>query len=273
MIRKVKIEDNSNLLFDYARELEAFRNGREYEFKPGINIIVGKNGCGKSTLVKQLSSYMLCMGGSHSSLPNTDMEGGMLKMNLFFNDKDALRDGIKIESDYLGVAYNYVSHKEVNKEEVFNSVSSLGLYLDNKSSSTGESGVRTLCHLLDFAFKNKDVIFPVQKLKNLADTSNEYWKDKLYQLLDYYDKNRTSINKDEFEYTFLLDEPDRNLDIDYIDELYGMLSLHKSFTQIICVIHNPILIYKLNKVDHVNFVEMSDGYLDKIKEVFDNLIK
>ena len=42
-------------------------------------------------------------------------------------------------------------------------------------------------------------------------------------------------------------------------------------TQLICVIHNPILIYKLSQLDYINFIEMTNGYLDDIKSVFKNL--
>lgn len=67
-----------------------------------------------------------------------------------------------------------------------------------------------------------------------------------------------------FEYTILMDEPDRNLDIDNIMDLYNVLSFHKPQTQIIAVIYNPALIYKLSKLDHVNFIEMTKGYLKKV---------
>ena len=29
-------------------------------------------------------------------------------------------------------------------------------------------------------------------------------------------------------------------------------------TQLICVIHNPILIYKLSKLEYINFIELTD---------------
>lgn len=64
--------------------------------------------------------------------------------------------------------------------------------------------------------------------------------------------------------SILMDEPDRNLDIDNIMDLYKVLSFHKPQTQIIAVIHNPALIYKLSKLDCVNFIEMTKGYLKKI---------
>lgn len=46
----------------------------------------------------------------------------------------------------------------------------------------------------------------------------------------------------DFEYTILMDEADRNLDVDNIMDLYNVLSFHKPQTQIIAVIHNPALV-------------------------------
>ena len=46
---------------------------------------------------------------------------------------------------------------------------------------------------------------------------------------------------------------------------------YKLMTQLICVIHNPILIYKLSKLEHINFIELTEGYLEEIKDVFNKL--
>lgn len=62
----------------------------------------------------------------------------------------------------------------------------------------------------------------------------------------------------------LKDEPDRNLDIDNIMQIYNVLSFHKPQTQIIAIVHNPALIYKLSKLDCVNFIETTEGYLKDI---------
>ena len=42
-------------------------------------------------------------------------------------------------------------------------------------------------------------------------------------------------------------------------------------TQLICVIHNPILIYKLSKLKYINFIELTEGYLEEIKDIFNKL--
>ena len=67
-------------------------------------------------------------------------------------------------------------------------------------------------------------------------------------------------------WTTLLDEPDCSVDIEKLKQLYGVLNFKKPNTQIICVIHNPFLIAKLAKVEGVNFVELSKGYVKKIQK-------
>ena len=69
----------------------------------------------------------------------------------------------------------------------------------------------------------------------------------------------------------MLDEPDRNLDISNIESIYAILSYERKDTQLIAVIHNPILIYKLSKLNYVNFIELKKGYLNEIKKVIEEL--
>ena len=61
-----------------------------------------------------------------------------------------------------------------------------------------------------------------------------------------------------------MDEPDKNLDLENSKQVYGILSHRKEQTQIIAVIHNPVLIYKLSKLGGINFIEMEPGYVDEI---------
>lgn len=38
MITSVKIKDNTKTPFEYVSDIEAFENGREFIFKPGVNV-------------------------------------------------------------------------------------------------------------------------------------------------------------------------------------------------------------------------------------------
>lgn len=48
MITSIRIDDNKRTPFKYTSKIKAFKNGSEFIFKPGVNVIVGKNGSGKA---------------------------------------------------------------------------------------------------------------------------------------------------------------------------------------------------------------------------------
>lgn len=71
---------------------------------------------------------------------------------------------------------------------------------------------------------------------------------------------------------FVIDTPDNFWQIRWLDKY---MEGHKGFIAGGCfknilsgervkdIVHNPALIYKLSKLDCVNFIEMTEGYLNK----------
>ena len=270
MITKVIINDNTQTPLSHLHKLDAFKNGKEYDFKPGINIIIGRNGCGKSTLMNLIALYTLCYKKNVTKLPDDTIE--MLNYFEDFGDDDEkFKDGVDVMSDYCGVVYNYITQGDVTKGNALSSVENLSLYMNNSVASTGESMINSLGHLLDLLFKNKDVQFPIEKIKSKIEYCNDLWQERFKNMLAYYKRNQVKTHEEDFEFTLLLDEPDRNLDIVNIDNIYPVLSYRRKKTQVIAVIHNPVLIYKLSKLDYINFIELTDNYLEDIKKVFKKL--
>lgn len=274
MIFEVEIVDNKKSPLNYLENLETFSNGKVFKFKKGINIIVGKNGSGKSTLIKLISHYMLCKDSMVSSIPKETFKLASFFDSVFGNnDEPSLLDGVKVKSDYSGVAYHFLSEKDLSKnsDSALENIDQFECFLNSNNLSTGETVLYSLNRLFNLSFSNKDIQFPILQLKNLKDRVNDFWKENIDKILSYYASNRVNIEPKDFEYTFLLDEIDQNLDINNIETMYQIMSYQKEMTQLISVIHNPILIYKLSKLDYINFIEMSEGYLDSIKKVFSNL--
>ena len=267
MIKSIIIDNNENLPIRYSYKLESLKNGTKFDFINGVNIIIGKNGSGKTTLLKNIASYLLCNNTYYSKLPNFSMFGEALKMDNLFNDTQ-LRDGMKINCDYSGVVYNYIP---CNSQQNTWDINILSNFIECGDKSAGERIKYEIYSLFDIAFSNKNIQFPIKEIISQRDNSNDYWKERFTNLLKYYKENSIIVNPNEFAYTFLIDEPDKNLDISNIDELYKILSYQKEMTQLICVIHNPILIYKLSKLKYINFIELTDGYLEEIKDVFNKL--
>lgn len=261
MIKELTIRDNTKLSRPYASNLKAFQNGKTYKFEKGVNIIIGKNGTGKSTLIKLMADMMLCNRRRISEIPN------FFLLDKPFGRDGELLDGADIKSDYSGVVYNLLSSNEMENDDIVGRAENAALYIEETTSSTGEKQNLLLGNLFNTAFKNKNIQFPIEELKKMANG-----KESVVKLLDYYKRNQINVTKEDFEYTFLLDEPDRNLDITNINSLYDILSFHKEYTQLICVIHNPVLIFKLSGLGHINWIELSENYLDEINHIFKELL-
>lgn len=259
MITSIKIENNKRTPFEYLHTLKAFRKGREYVFKPGVNVIIGKNGSGKSTLLNLIAKYTLCERSMCSEIPRD-----ALSFPDIFDEEDKVLDGICIRSDYMGKVFHLLPHMEMKQDDILDNIHNFSSYMSGISGSSGEKCVCAINSLFNFMFGQKDYAFPIAKLKEYGESVNTLWKGRIDSLISYYKKNHVQVQESDFEYTILMDEPDRNLDIENIMQVYGVLSFHKPHTQIIAVIHNPALIYKLGKLDCVHFVEMTDGYLEEV---------
>lgn len=270
MLTKVTIQDNTNTPLSYIPKL--WDNGASWEFRPGVNIVVGENGSGKSTLLKLIYMFGLCQNSMVSTLPNLNQPFEGLKLEPLFNthalgdEEESLKDGCIVNMDYQGVMFRYLPAVEQKSDDCLDDRYAFSLRIERNSSSTGESMNDALRVLVNRMNTEKNVNFPIAEIKKYANSSNAVWHKRLNMLLEYYKQHRIHITQEEFEFTILLDEPDRNLDIEHVRKLYDILSFHRPTTQLVAVIHNPVLIYKLSQVKDVHFVELTPGYVDKVRK-------
>lgn len=271
MIKRIDFSDIKNAPIGYLGGIDFFNKNKSITFKSGINVIVGLNGCGKTTLLNLIRRYTLCLTNMTSTCPSGNME--FIKL-LFFDD-DKICDGIKVISDYQGVVFNMLDYKVLEEESnCLQSASKFNTYINMLNCSTGEGISSGLDSLFNVMFDPKtNLEFPIKKLKEIV--INKYLpaqsKAKAKQLLQYYRENSFQYdNPKDFEFTVLMDEPDRNLDINRVKEVYNILSHKKDNTQIIAVVHNPVLIYRLSKSKNVNIIEMTKGYVEDVVKFVEN---
>lgn len=254
MIKYVKFS-NKNITRKHANNI--FQIGQFFYFKPGVNIIIGPNGSGKSTLLNLISDYCLCKDHCMSYFSEYDL----LYLSSLFDSDNKLKDGFEIKSDFTGVVYNYANLREDVHKNGLNSFENFVSVYESINTSSGEFTKSALYRLFELAFSNKDINFPIEKMMDFVKKDKDLWTERISSLIEYYINNKINIEKHEFEYTFLLDEIDRNLDLESIKSLYEILSFKKEYTQILAVIHNFSLIKKLYDSGNVNFIEMKKGYL------------
>jgi len=255
MITKVAIRDNRRSPVGYLSELKSFANGKEYCFKPGVNVIVGENGSGKTTLLRLMEDYLMvgysrCERGTYNSNVSRVMGFG-----------DKVPDGVDAYADYTKNTFRLCHSGERVGEEAMMSRHDFAALVGQKSSSTGEGVVIALNSLFQYMFsKDAGLTFDYGQFRG-------GWAAPYF---DYTEKHRVTCDD---EWTVLMDEPDRNLSLENIGHIKAILSFHKPHTQIIAVVHNPLLIYALSKKRCVNFIEMTEGYVDKVKKEVNKLIR
>ena len=253
MIERVLIRDNKNAPLHYLSDLDAFKNGTEYVFKPGVNVIVGENGSGKTTLLKLIERYLL-VDKSECSL---GMYGGVIRALVGL--KEAVPDGIDVYADYDKNTFRLCHKAEKNNDDMMSSFSAFGETFLQMHSSTGEGVNIALNSLFKRNFsEDAKLKFDYNKVGERVKSYGEYIKNHRVQVHD--------------EWTIILDEPDRNLDIDNIGNIKNILSFHKKNTQVIAVVHNPLLIYALSKKKNINLIELTPGYIDKIKKQINEIV-
>lgn len=250
MIESVKILKHKDSPLSYILdELDRLKEGSEFIFKPGTNVIVGPNGSGKTTLLRLIQYY------------NLVKDGKMMTGGEFFEDSGmrGFKPGIEVKADYENVVFRLAHPDEYTNEGSdlgLTNFNNFGTMFMSENSSTGEGILGCIGNLFNLMFNPKtNLKFP--------EPSNKQFKN-------YVERNR--IKTDHKIFTVILDEPDRNLDLGNIESIKNILEEKRDDIQLLTVVHNPVLLCALKKNPSINFVELESGYLDKIEKTLKSLI-
>ena len=90
---------------------------------------------------------------------------------------------------------------------------------------------------------------------------NSAFKEAYDAMREYVANNTTELKK---QAVFLMDEPDEGLDIKNLTLLKNFLIEAGKGIQIICVLHNPLLVKRLVESTNANVIQLTKGYLKAI---------
>jgi predicted ATPase len=260
MITKIEINNPSNSKFDYIKssifEREGLSLPKTIEFKQGKNILVGENGCGKTTVLNIIAFHTFCMKSEHSKITHETLDKWF--------DFETFKDGINVFANYDIPTYKTLFEEEKGESEILGSFKNFANTYFNRKLSSGENTLRTLKSLFKIMFSGEYTKIDKSFIEQGA---NDIWENRFKLINEYFKRNH--ITEENPIFTILLDEPDRNLSIKNMLDLYTIFSNVKDNEQMIAAIHNPVLIYKLSKLEHINFIELTKGYVNSIKKLIE----
>ena len=254
MIEKVIIKDRTKTPITYLDEIDMFKNGTEFIFKPGVNVLVGLNGSGKTTLFKIIEYYLIvgdifCERGQYN--------GNINRLRTYNNDIS----GIDVFADYEKNTFKLSHFQDRSDDTILKNIQNFRDQIAGCQSSQGEKVMVALNSLFNYMFS------PDARLS----FDYDQFKDLFPEYYEYVQSHKLKEPTD--EYTILMDEPDRNLDLHNLDHIKNILSFHKEQTQIIVSLHSPLLITWARHQSHINLIEFSPGYAEEVEYLTRKIIE
>ena len=269
MINSFEVKGKIKGKFHFANKL--FKSNMLFEFKPGVNIIVGENGSGKSTLINIMKYITYCRGVNYS---HAGWIRNIIDHPHFYEELFEFIKQIDIKGDYRWISFNLADGKELAGREGPDAGMVAVDIAFKDSNSGGEKKLNEMNYLLLSMFdKDKEKYRNGQELgfEDCYKYHNSLDKNRqsklVNSLIEYHKRNQ--IDSDTRQFTLFMDEPDVSLDIIKVKELLTWFIKPRDDVQVIAVLHNPFLIKTIYKKNpNVNFINFTKGYLEMVlKEV------
>lgn len=253
MFKEIQLKNLAqSKLFGYAAKLPYFAGKKSIEFTPGLNILFGPNGCGKSTVLNMLADTMAARQGGTSHVTQD-----YIRQTVDSYEKDpAKQDSIGIKCIHDGQPVVFADTR--------NTVGLIGGSFDDdffdkglaevmtKNVSHGQRSMSRLNSALETLVTPekfpKSVVYKVSRK-----TVNSTWQ----AALDIVD-SRMKGSIEPGPRTLLLDEPESNFSLVWQARLWKLLALKAEAEnfQVIVATHSPFAL----KIPTANYVDLDALY-------------
>jgi len=253
VISELKITDPKDMPVDWWDKVEALKELKQIDFKPGLNIIFGPNGSGKSTIIKSIATVFACLQSGVPRITQTAIS----EMTTGFGTP--IPSGFDVVHDAQPVHYFSPDCKPGmsygTMDEFFGDT--IGLFMMQESS--GKTVIAALERILASALELAEV------RDDLGGHCNDVWQKRIDRVREVMLK--ASIPKG--SRTILLDEPDRSLDIPLQVQMWWLASRKWSEKlQIIAASHNHLVL----SLSNANIIETVPGYADRCRKIVSSSI-
>lgn len=244
--------------FSYAQEVPFFKGRRRLDFKPGLNVLVGPNGCGKSTVLKILAESMCALQGGVSAVTETAVHQGIDMGRGSTGMRDKL--GLKVAHDGQPVMFCDPRQTVGLLAGAFDDdFFDQGVAETLARGSHGQTALRRMGGAL--AIVHGKAVFPASVRRTMsASNVNSMWQEAL-ALLD----KRLVPTVPRGQASLLLDEPEANYSVQWQARLWEMLAqpvVAKRF-QIIVASHSVFAM----GIPHANYIDFVPGFRQDVENI------
>jgi predicted ATPase len=261
MIRSFEILDPANTHIEWLSKVPALAKPRKFEFTPGLNILWGENGSGKTTVIKALARYFHCeQSGNPIVTRNSTNELVPRTYDQERSDPKAFLKASVVEHDGQGVRYFDPSV----------AVGLLGGGFDddfffagiNNTLFRGSAGETTMYRFDKLAASVIRNEVPKIEYKLTEKCVNDLWADRIRIIRKLLTGSGAAGPP-----TVLLDEPERSFDFPRQLGMWRFIRAMSTRAQIIVASHSFFGL----KLPEAHYIEMGEGYLDLSKRCLNKL--
>jgi len=261
MIYKLDILDPTKTPVPWLASIDALAKPRSFEFKPGLNILWGRNGSGKTSLTKVLARLFHCEQGNQPHVTQeslAELAGGRL-----YDDLD-IRKGLKITHDGQGVRHFDPGHAVglIGGAAAFDwTFGDEGLANVMFKGSAGQTTMFRADRLINEIVAGE---VPEVVWKFSRDHKNGVWAERI-KLASAFLKGNAAKGPP----TILLDEPERSFDLNAQVGIWRFLRAYADQVQFIVASHSLFAL----KIPDAHYIELSPRYLAGSEAVLEILQK
>lgn len=248
MIRRLVVRDPRQAVVPWWGVVESLRNLDEICFDEGLNILWGRNGSGKSTVVRALAELTHSYQGGVSKVTRSSLRA-------FFPQGAPPRFGVVLEHDGQA-ARSFVAGKEygVSGAGMDDDFFDLGLRTTLLRASSGQAQISWVSETL----RHRD--WPTVEWFIEEEKAATACKDQLRQTREVLFTPQIPPGPR----TVLLDEPDRSLDMDNLEVFWKLLPrIAARGYQIIVATHSGFAL----DIPDARYIDLSPGYVETCRNL------
>jgi energy-coupling factor transporter ATP-binding protein EcfA2 len=250
MIYKLNIKDSAKTPVQWLAKVDALKQRRVFEFKPGLNILWGRNGSGKTSLTKVLARLFHCEQGNHplvtqESLRQLVGDGALEAVDI--------QKGLQIVHDGQGVRH-------------FDPGCAVGL-MGGMAAFDWDFGAEGISNTMFKGSAGQTTMFRFDRLAQeivASEVPEVSWKFSRERAgKDIWGRRVTLAarllegNAPKGQPTILLDEPERSYDLNTQIGIWRFLRAYADQIQFIVASHSLFAL----KIPEAHYIELSPGYL------------